>query len=102
MPLNQCDDRVLECPRFELILEGDGKHDPVMIMVGFEFCHRFLYLIEPGSFALDSPTFSTVSTARITGRWVGVDSAWEQENPMPQKSQFDSENPVVRVDALLG
>jgi hypothetical protein len=29
--------------------------------------------------------FSTVSTVCVTGRWAGVDSAWEQEKPEARK-----------------
>jgi len=46
---------------------------------GLNFAIVVLYPIEPRSFALDSPTFSTVSTAGFSG---GRDAeiAWERDS----------------------
>ena len=47
MLLHQFVDRVLQCSRDKLVLQGDGEHDQLISIAWFEFCHRFLYLIEP-------------------------------------------------------
>jgi hypothetical protein len=44
-----------------------------------------LYPIEPCRLVLDSPTFSTVSTARVSGRWVGQDLLSKREKLKAQK-----------------
>jgi hypothetical protein len=44
---------------------------------GLNFAFGVLYHIEPRSFALDSPTFSTISTARVSGEG-GI---WREKSP---------------------
>jgi hypothetical protein len=84
-----------------LVLQGDRQHDQLIFVEWFEFCHRVLYLIEPCGFALDSPTFSTVSTARVTG-------GWEEKGPetgnfhSSEKSLKNAPSPSRPVHALLG
>jgi hypothetical protein len=46
MIFHQFVDRVFQCPRYELVLQGDGEHDQLIIIARFEFSHRFLYLID--------------------------------------------------------
>lgn len=43
MLLDQGIDRIFRRPGFKLILERYGEHDQLVVIVGFEFCHRFLY-----------------------------------------------------------
>jgi hypothetical protein len=69
---------VLQGARDKLVLQGNRKHDQLIFIAWFEFRHRFLYLIEPYSFALDSPTFSTVSTAGVIVP-EGVLPEWDRE-----------------------
>jgi hypothetical protein len=66
MFLHQLADGVFQRTWHKLVLQGNWEHDQLIFIAGFEFRHRFLYLIEPSSFVLDSPTFSTVSTVGVT------------------------------------
>lgn len=51
-------DSVLQAARDELLLQGDGQHNELIIVAGFEFSHRgFLARIEPRGFKIDSPLF---------------------------------------------
>jgi hypothetical protein len=70
---------VFQGPRDKLVLERDGKHDHLVFIAWFVFCHRVLWLIKPHRFMLDSPTFSTVSTVCVTraGAGGGTPSDWK-------------------------
>jgi hypothetical protein len=72
---------VFECAGDDLVLQGDGQHDHLLVVAGFVFCHRVLWLIKPHdrAFVVKFPAFSTVSTAGVTRKWAGVDSVWEQK-----------------------
>jgi len=41
-------------------------------------------------------------TVCVSRWWAGVDSAWEQKNPKPERCLKTAQNPTSRLHALLG
>jgi len=79
MIFHQFVDCVFQCPGYELVFQGDGEHDQLIIIARFEFCHRFLYLVdkytEPfGLLLLISPFFDRFNGPRYLLVGVGKGS----------------------------
>lgn len=71
MLLHQFADRVLQRTWDKLVLQGDREHYQLIFVEWFEFCHRFLCLIEPCSLVLDSPCFFDSFNGLRYWRWGG-------------------------------
>jgi hypothetical protein len=41
-------------------------------------------------------------TVCVSRWWAGVDSAWEQKNPKPERCLKTAQNPTSRLHALFG
>ena len=54
---DQFADGVFERAGDNLVLQGNGQHDQLIFIAGFEFCHKVLFPIKPYGFKLDSPLF---------------------------------------------
>jgi hypothetical protein len=46
MLVHQLADSMIQRTRDKLVLEGNREHDQLIFIAGFDFCHRFLYLID--------------------------------------------------------
>ena len=94
-------DRVLQRTRDKLVLQGNRQHDQLIFIAAFEFCHGFLFRLEPCSIVLDSPTFSTVSTAGVTGGW-GEPSSETEACHSSETTPKNAPSPSRPVHAVLG